>query len=100
MSEGPAISVVEIAHNKTKEQPTKIFKDFNNSIQFIPPSDDGPVEKKGLQVQCPQDEDVIEDINKVHLKSFNYKFSPSDLYMQSTIPSIKIGKKVKKSYKI
>ena len=38
----------------------------------------------------------IEDIKKVHLKSFNYKFSPSDLYMQSTIPSIQIGKKVKK----
>ena len=93
----PSISVVEVVNSKAKDQPSKIFKDFNNSIQFIPHSNDEQLQEKNhLQVNCPQHEHSIEDINKVHLRSFNHSFNHSDLYMQSTIPSIKVGKKVKK----
>ena len=92
--------MVEIVKSKAQDKPSKIFKDFNASAQFIPNSNNDQMpEKKLLQVNFPQHDHSIEDIKKVKLRSFNHSFNDSDLYMQSSIPSIKLieKKKIKKS---
>ena len=65
--------MVEIINTKAKDKPSKLFQDFNASVQFIPNPDNGQSsEKKLLQVEFPQHSHSIEDINKVKLRSFNH----------------------------
>ena len=72
------VSVVEIVNRKTKDQPSKLFQDFNASVKFIPnPDNSQTFEKKNLQVEFPQHNHSIEDINKVKLHSFNHSFNNS-----------------------
>ena len=89
-------SVVEIINTKTKDKPSKLFQDFNASVQFIPNHENGQnAEKKLFQVEFPQHNHSIENINKVKLRSLNHSFNNSELYVQSSVPSIKLIKKKK-----
>ena len=79
-SDYPPVSVVEIVNQKTKDQPSKLIQDFNASVKFIPnPDHDQTFEKKNLQVEVPQHNHSIEDINKVRLHSFDHSFNNSEL---------------------
>ena len=95
------VSIVEIINKKVKDKPAKLFQDFNASVKFIPNPDNEEIpKKKPLQIEFPDHDHTIEDIKKVKLRSFNHSFNDSELYVQSTVPSIKLikKKKVQKKY--
>ena len=95
-SETRPVSIVEIINNKVKDKPAQLFQDFNASVKFIPNPDNEQIRtKKPLQIEFPSPNHDIEDIRKVKLHSFNHSFKDSELYVQSTIPSIKLIKKKK-----
>ena len=95
-SESKSVSVVEIINKKVKDKPAELFQDFNASVKFIPNPDNEQIsEKKLLQIEFPKHNHTIEDIKKVKLRSFNHSFHDSKLYVQSSIPSIKLIKKKK-----
>ena len=86
---------MEIINNKVKDKPAKLFQDFNASVKFIPNENEQIRTKKPLQIEFPSPNHDIEDIRKVKLHSFNHSFKDSELYVQSTIPSIKLIKRKK-----
>ena len=93
-SESKSVSVVEIINKKVQNKPATLFQDFNASVKFIP-NDEQISKKKPLPIEFPKHDHTIEDIKKVKLRSFNHSFDNSELYIQSSVPSIKLIKKKK-----
>ena len=89
------IPIVEIISNKSTDKPAQLFHDFNASVKFIPNENEQIRTKQPLQIEFPSPDHEIEDIRKVKLHSLNRSFKDSELYVQSTIPSIKLVKKKK-----